>query len=122
MSYKDYELVDDPGSSAGRQFEGLANAQPSKASRLLTAVDDCVDFDGASGERMAAGSGNPTNEEVYLVPHSYVLASIPDAAALIHIDHTTQRIEFVEIYDTCGGPGYGWNNIRARAAAALKYP
>jgi hypothetical protein len=122
MSYKDYELVDDPASPAGLQFQGLANAQPSKASRLLTAVVDCVDSDGASGERMATGSGNPTGEEVYLVPHSYLLASMPDAATLLHIDHTTQRIEFVEIYDTCGGPGYGWKTIRARAAAALKYP
>ncbi len=122
MSYKDYEVVDDPGSPAGQQFGGLANAQPNKASRLLTEVVDCVDSDGASGERMATGSGNPIKEEVYLVPHSYLLASIPDAAALIRIDHTTQKIEFVEIYDMCGGPGYGWNPIRARAAAALKYP
>jgi hypothetical protein len=122
MSFKDYELVDDPASSAGRQFESLANAQPRKASRLVTALDDCVDSDGASGELMAIGSGNPINEEVYLVPHSYLLASMPDAATLLHIDHTTQRIEFVEIYDTCGGPGYSWYKIAMRAKAALKYP
>ncbi len=122
MSYKDYDTVDDPGSPAGQEFVRLAKTQPRKASRLLTAVDDFVDSDGASGEKMATGSGNALQEEVYLVPHSYLLASLPDAAVLVRIDHTTQKIEFVEIYEMCGGPGYAWSAIGVRAAAALRYP
>jgi len=121
MSFKEYEVVDDPESRAGKQLGQIANIYQMKASKMLTAVDDFIDDDGASGERMAVGSGHPP-EEVYLVPPGYVLAHIPDAAILIRVDHAAKRIEFVEIYDQCGGPGFNWNAIRTRAVATLRYP
>lgn len=121
MSLKEYDVRDDPASAAGRQLEQMSNVSPVKASRLITAIEDFIEDDGASGEQMAVGSGRPP-EEIYLVPPSYVLNHLPDAAGLLHVDHAARCIDFIEFFATCGGPGYAWNAVKARATAALRHP
>jgi hypothetical protein len=121
MPLKEYDVVDDPLSGAGQQLTAMAKRYPQKTSRLLDAVDEFIDDDGLSGTRMATSSNR--DEEVYLAPPASVLSHIPDAAALIHLDHPRKRIECVEIfYPDCGGPGYDWNPILAAARTAIKHP
>ena len=90
MSLKEYEIIDDPGSPAGRQLGGMAHAEPRKASRLLTAVEDFVRDGVSAGMRMAPNAGGGTLED-YLLPPHYVLAYAPDAAVLIRIDHAQKE-------------------------------
>jgi hypothetical protein len=117
MSFNDYEVIDDPGTPAGRHLHGMAQGYPVRASRLLTTIEDFID-DPVTGERMAPNIAGAT-VEIYLVPPRYTLASLPDAAALVCVDHTNKRIEFVELYDVCG-PGFAWvTAVEAHAAAAL---
>jgi hypothetical protein len=121
MSLKEYDVLDDPATAAGKQLEHMSNVYPARASRLVIAIEDFIEDDGASGEQMAAGSSQPS-EEVYLVPPTYVLNHLPDAAGLIYVDHAARRIEFIEFFDTCGGPGYPWGTIKTKASAALRRP
>jgi hypothetical protein len=112
MPLKEYDVMDDPLSGAGQQLTATAAGTRRRHHACWI---------GLSGTRMATSSN--CNEEVYLAPPSYVLSHIPDAAALIHLDHPKKRIEFVEIiYPNCGGAGYDWNPILAAARTAIKHP
>lgn len=118
MSFREYEVVDDPAGRAGRQLDKLARTAPWSASRLLTAVEDFIRDGLLGGDRLAGAAGGAV--EVYLVPPRFVLAHLPDAAALIRVDHAGKRIEFVRIIASCGGPGETqWAEIEAMAEAAL---
>ena len=121
MSLKEYEFIDDADGPAGQALQRLANGSPWKASRLVTALEDFLRDELAGADRLApAAAGGAA--EVFLVPPRFVLAHLPDAAALVRVDHATRRVAVVEVIDICGGPGMQWAAIEVAAAHALVRP
>ena len=120
MSYREYTMATDPVSSPlGRALVKMAHDAQHAAARLVTALE----------EFLRADSHTPYNVlqdlerrvDVCIVPPRYVLLGVPDAAALLRVDHSARRIDLIEIIDDYGGPGEGaqWQQIIKSASEAL---
>jgi hypothetical protein len=104
--------MDPEGTPAGRQFEKLGRARPWATDRLVQALEDFARTDTELSCRIA---GKRT--EIYLVPPRYVLAHVPDAAALVRVDHAQRQIDVVLVLEDYGGydePGQ-WTDVVRRA-------
>lgn len=96
MRINDYALEEPE--NVTRQLTKWATDHPFRAARLL----DCLEAFLAADTDLAEGiSEGPA--VFYLVPPRFVLASMPDAAALVRVHHTRRRVEIVEIIEEYGG-------------------
>jgi hypothetical protein len=98
MRINDYALIDPKGSEAGKQLSKLASDHPIRAARLV----DCLEAFVVADTDLAHGISEGQTV-FYLVPPRFVLASIPDAAALVRVDHAKRRVEIVQIIEEYGG-------------------
>lgn len=98
MRINDYSLIDPQGSDAGTRLEALARAHPLRATRLVQCLEDFVRADTDLACRLVEGG-----IEIYLVPPRYVLAHVPDSAALVRVDHQHRQIDIVAVVDEYGG-------------------
>lgn len=101
MKINDYEVEDPKGSPAGRQLEDLTHAHPFRTERLVQSLEDFVRNDTTNACHVAGSASAAT--EVFLVPPRFVLAHVPDAAALVRVSHERAEIEIVEIIIEYGG-------------------
>lgn len=117
MMINDYELINPQDTEAGDQLKRLGHAHPLAAERMVRALEAFAGADtGLAGKVIERG-----DVEIYLVPPRYVLVHVPDAAALIRVNHATRQIDIVEIFEEYGGydePAQ-WQNIRDAALAAV---
>jgi hypothetical protein len=122
MSWNDYEMenLDDPSSPAGNAMRALAAKDPHRLDRLLTALEDFTATPLTYADRLSPPHPNPSGNEAYVVPQRYALGSMPDAAALVLVEHSRQFISFDEIFEELGlTPSFAadWQRIRQRASA-----
>jgi hypothetical protein len=112
MKINDYEVIDPRGSEAGEQLMRLGHEHPFATERLVRALEEFVRTD----TDLSCRVGDPGDIETYLVPSRYVLAHVPDCAALVRVNHASRKIDIVEIIDEYGGydePAQ-WNNLPPR--------
>jgi len=95
MRINDYTFIDPDGSDAGTELEALGAW---RCERLARCLEEFVQTD-TNLSCKVLGDG----VEIYLVPPRAVLAHIPDAAALVSVDHRQRRIEIVHIRREYGG-------------------
>jgi len=74
-----------------------------RAERLVSALEAFVQRHTQSSCRVAPEAGGPV--EVFLEPPRYVLNHLPDAAALLRVDHGKKTIELIHIFMDYGGSG-----------------
>jgi hypothetical protein len=124
MSLSAYSMLDPSGPVCG-VLRKMASEQPYRASRLVTALEEFVWNGGESGSRVLP-EGEEHQAEIYLVPPRFVLSNIPDAAALLRVDHVASMITIILVIENYGGPGEGrqWAEIKRIANQALhdRYP
>jgi hypothetical protein len=120
MSFKEYALVEpDADSLIGKLLTKMASAEPYRAGRLVTALEEFIWNGMESGYRVVPEEGEGA-VEIYIVPPRYVLA-VPDAAALLRVDHIGLRIEIIRVIEEYGGPSEQsqWMEIRRIARDVL---
>lgn len=118
----EYRLLDpDPGGAVVRTLGDIAATAPYRASRLIAALEEFV-WNGPSDGYRIEPEDSGSLEEVYLVPPRYVLQTIPDAAALVRVDHSMLEIEIILVRSDYGGPDEKaqWTEIKAIAAESLR--
>ena len=117
MTLDDYEFIDPKGTAVGVDLERLANQHPARAGRLIDWLENCV-INEASRDLCVVGE----NAEVYLVPPRFLLSNLPDAAALMRVDHSNKKIELVKVMELYGGYGEAaqWDAITKVAQKAVK--
>jgi hypothetical protein len=98
-------------------MERLARRFPRQASRLVDWLENSV-VNEASRE-LCVKNGDV---EICLVPPRFVLVNLPDAAALIRIDHAAKTIEIVTIIELYGGRNEPaeWLEITRSARRSVK--
>lgn len=95
MRFNDYEFIDPQGSDVGVELERLG---PWGCERLARCLESFVQTDTDLSCKVLGES-----IEIYLVPSRIVLAHIPDAAALVSVDHGRRRIEIAHVRQEYGG-------------------
>jgi hypothetical protein len=120
MSFKEYTLIEpEPESPISVVLRNMALFEPYKASRLVSALEEFV-WNGVDvGYRVSPEeSGGKT--EVYIVPQK-LLFGIPDASALLLVDHAYSRIEIISVIELFSGPGESeqWREIKRLSDKAL---
>jgi hypothetical protein len=120
MLINDYSLIDPFDADAGRQFRRFAHAHAVAANRLLDALEGFVVTDTAVSCRIFSGGAL----EFFLVPPRYVLAHVPDAAAMIRVNHDSKEIGIVAIIEEYGGVNEQaqWQNVVAVARRLVGQP
>jgi hypothetical protein len=117
MRINDYDFINPEGTEAGESLTQLGRDHIFTAERLMRALEQFALTDTDFACKVLEGA----EIEVYLVPPRGVLAHVPDSAALIRVDHESERIEIIEIYEEYGGydePAQ-WMQLRERALAAV---
>jgi hypothetical protein len=99
MNIKEYSFIDPGASEVGKQLETLANNHPFVAARLITCLEEFVVTDTDLANRVVVIE----QVEIYLVPPRYVLLHVPDAAALVRVDHAQRKVNIVRIIEEYGG-------------------
>jgi hypothetical protein len=102
MKLNDYKVVD-PGaagtSQAGQQLGKLANDNPFRAARLVDCLERFVATDTDVADRIIVEG----QIEIYVVPPRFVLVHVPDAAALIRVNHARKQVDVVQIIEEYDG-------------------
>jgi hypothetical protein len=108
MNVNSYTFIDPEGTEAGAQFKKLGSARPFAADRLVQALEDFARTDTDLSCKIAG-----SRIEIYLVPPRTVLAHVPDAAALVRVNHERQEIDVVRIVAPYGGydEAKQWDNV-----------
>jgi hypothetical protein len=110
MAFRNFEL---DGESL---IEAMAKEAPYRCARLVTALEDFIER-GAEFGTLVAGKGELA---VYLTPPRAVLRGVPDAAALVLVDHQTRFLEIIEVVEEYGGAdGRMWDDLVSRAEQCL---
>jgi len=119
MSVKEYEFIDPFDGPFGKVLRRWFRLHPIGAARLISALDDFVER-GCSLSCIATAK-NGEGREIYLEPPRYVLASLPDAAWLIRVNHAKRTIEVVHLLELYGGVGEAqqWDQVVITAAGFL---
>ncbi|MCB2102625.1 MAG: hypothetical protein KDE22_17235 [Rhodobacterales bacterium] len=110
----------DSDAAAYRDLRDLARRRYHRAERLIESLEAFVARNTDQSSRVVPDSSGPV--EIYLEPPLWVLHGHPDAAALVRVDHLTQRITLVHVLEEYGGPGADtaqWARLRHLAEAAL---
>jgi hypothetical protein len=117
VSLDDYEFVDPQGTGVGAELQEFADSHPVRAARLVDWLESCIANE-ASRERCFTDG----KVDVYLVPPRFVLANLPDAAALVRVDHLTRKIDLIKIIAVYGGYNEAaeWEQVKKLAAKARK--
>lgn len=120
MIIEEYEVVWSDRSEAGKAIKEMARKSTWRASRLFSALEDFVVTKTRFSCRAAPDAESAV--EVYLVPPRYVLAHLPDAAALVKVGHGMQKIELVHVFQEYGGAGEKaqWRAAQSLALSALE--
>lgn len=93
-----------------------AHGSPFRSNRLITALEEFVC--GGPATLVARSSG--ASVEVYLAPPRIVLRGVPDAAALLLVDHAARTLELIEIIDDyVETDEQDWIDICGRAERAI---
>jgi hypothetical protein len=100
MNIKQYTFTDPADTEVGNQLEALANNHPFVAARLISCLEEFVLTDTDLANRVVENE----QVEIYLVPPRYVLMHVPDAAALVRVDHARKGVDVVRIIAEYGGP------------------
>lgn len=111
MRVNDYRLIDPRTTGVGEEFRAFARVHPFAAERLWRCLEDFVQADTEHSCKILERNG-----EFYLVPPRFVLAHVPDAAAVIRVIHRTRQLEIVEIISEYGGydePAQ-WENLKSK--------
>lgn len=94
----------------------LARREPHKAARLVSSLEDFVQ-DGPAELVVKHAVGR---REAYLVPPRLALLTVPDAAAMVVVDHDVQKVEIVQIMETYDGASIEqWRGVLAAAHAVI---
>ena len=100
----------------GRDLRALGH--PERIERLVSALEAFVDADTTSAFRVAPElHGGPV--EVFAVPPPTDLARLPDALALVRVDHPRRTLDLVAVFREVGGRDGLWQQITEAAQAAL---
>jgi hypothetical protein len=118
MRIDDYELINPRDTEAGDRLTSFAHVHPLAAERLVRALEEFVHADTDLSYKIVEDA----DIETYLVPPRYVLVHVPDAAALIRVNHASEQIDIVEIFEEYGGydePAQ-WQQVKDLALAAVE--
>ncbi len=122
MNISEYEFTP-PGGAGGRQLDGLAARHGGRAERLVGALEAFVTRNTAYSDLVAPAQREPRGDvEVFCVPSRSVLAEMPDAAALVCVDHRRRTVELISVVEAYGEPGSGSDWKFREFAAALVAP
>lgn len=100
MKIDDYTFAD----LTKGQFDALARNRPIRAERLLDEFERFVERDTDASDRIfPLTNGNP--KEVFMVPPSWILRHLPDAAVIASVDHTNKTISALQIFEDSDGDG-----------------
>ena len=112
MTYRNYQLL---GEELVAEW---ARHAPFRVNRLITALEAFV----CGGPATRAAPLDPLDAEieVYLTPPRHVLRAVPDAGALILVDHTKKIVRLVEVIeDYVEFDEQVWPDLVGRAHGAL---
>ena len=120
MNISDYVVKPFDRRSIERKFMALAASEPLKAERLVRALEEFVQQD--TGASCCVGaSPNGGDVEIFMVPPRKEVALIPDAVAVVKVDHTKSTISITYL-----DPDYGvgreaaaWQAVQRAAQAAI---
>lgn len=116
MNISEYAFVDPEATPAGRALDVLARRPGGRANRLVAALEAFALENTVYADRVAPPHGAPRGGvEVFCVPPRGLLACMPDAAALVRVDHGRRTVELVEVIEHYGGP-----DIEALDAAIIE--
>jgi len=119
MRVTDYQIKD-AGRSVWTQMKAFSEQHPFRAARLTTALEEFV-LNDTEFAFCVLPEKKQGSVEVYMIPPRYVVMHIPDAAALVRVDHTNRTIELVEMFEDYGGFGEEkqWQDLSAAAQRHL---
>jgi hypothetical protein len=117
MSLNDYEFVDPQGTEIGEELQRLADNHPNRTAKLVDWLESCMTNEASRELCITEGK-----VDIYLVPPRFVLENLPDAAALLRIDHLTKRIHLVKIIPVYGAYNEAaqWEEIKSWAANSIE--
>ena len=110
--WEDPELQDE----GGRALRALDN--PHRIARLVRALEAFLEADSDTAFRIAPElHGGPV--EVFAVPPPADLARLPDALALVRVDHRARILSLVAVFRDVGTHPGTWSRIQEAARQAL---
>jgi hypothetical protein len=114
-----YSVIQPDAGPIGAVLRKLARADPYRAERLVGALEAFVQRDTQDSFPVLPEAGGEV--EIFMEPPRYVLKHMPDAAALVRVDHRSRTIELIHIVEDYGGAGEvgQWNEAQRLASAAL---
>lgn len=116
MNISEYAFVDPEATPAGQSLTALARRPGGRGNRLIAALEAFALENTVYADRVAPRRGAPRGiVEVFCVPPRSLLAQMPDAAALVRVDHGGRIVELVEVIEHYGGP-----DIEALDAAIIE--
>ncbi len=99
-----------------QDIQTLARQEPYKTARLVSSLEDFV----RDGPAELVVKHAVRGREVYLVPPRLALLTVPDAAAVVLVDHDTQTLDIVQIIDTYNGASARqWQGVVAADQAVI---
>ena len=120
MNISDYDVKPFDRRQIERQFRALAASEPLKAERLVRALEEFVQQD-TTASCCVGASPNGGYVEVFMVPTRKEVALIPDAVAVVKVDHPSATISITYL-----DPDYGigreaadWQAVQRAAQAAI---
>lgn len=116
MNISDYEFVNPAGPGGATALRTMASAHPFRAERLIAAIESFVAQDTDTADRLARSADG--QREVYLVPPGFVLATVPDAAVLVLVDHAARCFSLALLVEEYGGYATAGQRAVLKTAAA----
>jgi hypothetical protein len=114
-----YEVIQPDATPVGGVLRRMAIADPFRTERPVGALEEFVQRDTQASFRVMPEAGGEA--EIFMEPPRYVLKHMPDAAALVRVDHGRRTIELIHVFEDYGGAGEAaqWNEAQRWARAAL---
>lgn len=105
MNISEYAFLDPEATPAGRALALMARRPGGRANRLVAALEAFALENTVYADRVTPPRGAPRGMvEVFCVPPRSLLADMPDAAALVRVDHARRTVELMEVIEHYGGP------------------
>jgi hypothetical protein len=119
MIIRSYEVIQPDAGPVGAALREMARADPFRAERLVGALEDFVQRDTQFSFRVMPEAEGEI--EIFMEPPRWVLMHMPDAAALVRVDHGKRTIELIHLVEDYGGSGEPaqWSEAQRWAYAAL---
>lgn len=114
-----YRVVQPDAGPVSAVLRHMARADPFRAERLVGALEAFVQRDTRASFRVLPEAGGDI--EIFMEPPRYVLRHMPDAVALLRVDHRKRTIELVHVIEDYGGAGEAaqWSEAQRVARAVL---